>query len=327
MVERARDSKPISGTKRSPASRSARTIAIGYGVVAFFLAIFLLTVAVGTRNHNPVGEPRWAFLLALLAILPIFLPMLMTYVVPRITMVKISNIMEMSFAKAEITSYSLADLTVHLPEVAGEANAADYITMMTISYSSYIVDMIRTARMNRDAVIVVDLGDGNKWIPPNLFILARLARDYTVVRLIGFVETRNTPGAFVGMSSPSELMDGLRAKFPAFIQASSLQEVDPAPATVATNFFSSLTTIYQQSPEIKAVKDMWLSGPVLRRLMATSMYSDQVESADPLPADTCRRILESEHSYVAAVKDEKLQFFIERDRHALLVARQMTNTE
>jgi hypothetical protein len=71
------------------------------------------------------------------------------------------------------------------------------------------------------------------------------------------------------------------------------------------------------------VKDMWLNGPLLSRLMAAEMYSDQVEWVDPLPQSSCNYILQSPHPYVAAVWEEQLQFFIERDRFALLVARQI----
>jgi hypothetical protein len=324
MNEIASATTPAKAATHAAAFKSLRTIAIGYGVVALFLGVFIAAITLGGRMNKALGEPRWAFVLALVAILPIFLPALITYVLPHISALKISSFVELSFSKAEVASYSLADLGAKLSStVTPDTTAPQFASMMT-SYSSVIVDTVRAARKNADRIVVVDLGDGAKWIPPNLFILAMLARNYTSIQLIGFTETRKSPGCFVGMSSPSEIVNQLGIRFPALAEAASqYQNLDQPPGMIASNFFHTLSAIYQKSPEVMTVKDMWLNGPLLIRLMGASMYNDHVEWEEPLPESSCRHILLNPHPYIAAVSDELLQFFIERDQFALLAAQQM----
>jgi len=324
MNETSSPITPAKAAKQSATFKSLRTIAIGYGVVALFLAVFVAALTLGARLNKSLGEPRWAFVLALVAILPIFLPALITYVLPHISALKISSLVELSFAKAEAASYSLADLGAQLSSnLTADTTASQFASMMT-SYSNVIVETIQTARKNGDRVVVVDLGDGAKWIPPNLFILAMLARNYTSIQLIGFTETRKSPGSFIGMSSPAEIVTQLGIRFPALAQAASQhQNLDEAPGRIASDFFLTLFGIYQQSPEVMTVRDMWLNGSLLSRLMARSMYNDHVEWEDPLPESTSRHILLSPYPYIAAVCDELLYFFVERDQFALLAARQM----
>jgi len=323
MAEEIPASKPGQGATRSTKNNSLRTIGLGYGVVALFLAVFLATQGLGARLHSGVGQPRWALMVAVLAIVPLFLPALITYVLPHISSLKIPNLMEVSFAKAEAASYSLAELTSQLSGIAGDVTAPEYASMMT-SYSSVIVNTILGVRATGDTVIVVDLGEGTKWIPPNLYILALLARHHTAVRLIAFTESRRSPDCFMGMCSPQGILDGLGARFPVFKQAGDkLLGTDQPLGAITGTYFSDLAGHYQRSPEIKTVKEMWLNGPLLSRLLGAGLYSDQVEWTEPLPEGSVRFILQNPHPYVAAVKEEQIQFFIERDRFALLVARQI----
>jgi hypothetical protein len=324
MNETTPSPNPAKASPHSATLKSLRTIAIGYGVVALFLGVFIAAITLGGRMNKALGEPRWAFVLALVAILPLFLPAIITYVLPHISALKISSLVELSFAKAEVASYSLADLGAELASnLTGETTAPQFASMMT-SFSIVIVETIQTARKKGDRVVVVDLGDGAKWIPPNLFILAMLARNYTSIQLIGFTETRKSPSCFVGMSSPAEIVNQLGIRFPALAEAASdYQNLDQPPGMIASNFFHTLSAIYQKSPEVMTVKDMWLNGPLLIRLLGPSIYSDHVEWEEPLPESSSHYILLSPHLYVAAVNDEVLKFFIERDQFALLAARQM----
>ena len=58
---------------------------------------------------------------------------------------------------------------------------------------------------------VVDLGEGDKWWSTRLFILASLLQSLTGVRQLVFCDQA---GRFVGMASPTAVVDGLSAGFP-----------------------------------------------------------------------------------------------------------------
>jgi hypothetical protein len=107
--------------------------------------------------------------------------------------------------QAEVASYSLATLTVQLKTPTDQVSAPEFANMMAISYSRFIIDTIKAVRLTKDEVLVVDLGTGAAWIPPNLYFLSSLAVDRTSVRQIVFVETRHIESVFVGMCFPGEL--------------------------------------------------------------------------------------------------------------------------
>jgi hypothetical protein len=72
-----------------------------------------------------------------------------------------------------------------------------------------IKDMIRSAGMARALVLQID--EGERWWSTRLFLLASLLYWLTSVRQVVF---RGTDGRFVGMASPSAIMDGLASAFP-----------------------------------------------------------------------------------------------------------------
>jgi hypothetical protein len=83
----------------------------------------------------------------------------------------------------EVVSTPLTALAEQLKTAAAQMNAPEYASMMT-SYSSVIIETIKEVQKTKDEVLVVDLREGNAWIPPNLYFLASLATDRTAVRQI-----------------------------------------------------------------------------------------------------------------------------------------------
>jgi hypothetical protein len=72
-----------------------------------------------------------------------------------------------------------------------------------------IKQMIQRAGAARALVLQID--DGQRWWSTRLFLLASLLRSLTSVRQVVFCDT---DGRFVGMASPSAIMDGLAGAFP-----------------------------------------------------------------------------------------------------------------
>lgn len=72
-----------------------------------------------------------------------------------------------------------------------------------------ITQMIRRAGAARALVLQID--NGQRWWSTRLFLLASLLRSLTSVRQVVFCDT---DGRFVGMASPTTIMDGLASAFP-----------------------------------------------------------------------------------------------------------------
>src|SRR6266851_693451 len=216
-------SDPKSNASKTPEKKDRiplgilRLIGYGYLVVFLFFAVFFLFLAEARKLDPGLENPRWPLLMAGILVLPLFLPTF-KYVAPYIKSIKVSEV-EVSFIQAEVASYSLATLTGQLKASTEEVSAPEYAKNMAISYSRFIVETLQEVKRKRDEVLVVDLGTGAAWIPPNLYFLALLAADRTSVRQIAFVETRHEDGVFVGMCFPDDLREALAQKFPVLQEA------------------------------------------------------------------------------------------------------------
>lgn len=301
--------------------KAIRIIIGGYLVVLVFIGVFLLTLTKGALLKESLGQPQWALLVGFVFILPVLLPTLISHVFPRISAIKISELVEFSFTAAEVSTYSLEALTDQLKALPDQVSAPEYASMMT-SYSNVIIDAVREVQKTKDEILVVDLREGMAWVPPNLYLLALLARDRTAVGQIAFVETRQAEEAFVGMSFPEDIVQGLGERFPLLQEAGNKVPEQPLSDT-GKAFFETLKLAYQASPQVPQIREMWLNGSILSRLLGRRMHHEQVEWEEPLSEDNWRYILRSTHPYIAAVKQEQLQFVINQDRMALLVARRV----
>jgi hypothetical protein len=72
-----------------------------------------------------------------------------------------------------------------------------------------IKQMIQRAGAARAVVLPID--DGQRWWTTRLFVLANLLRTLTATRQLVFCDAA---GRFIGMASPSAIVDGLAAEFP-----------------------------------------------------------------------------------------------------------------
>jgi len=317
-------SDPKSNVSKTPEKKdrvpldSLRLIGYGYLVVFVFFAVFFVFLAEARKVSPALDTPR----LAAILILPLFLPAV-KYVAPYIKSVKISEL-EVSFAQVEIAAYPLTALADQLRTAAAQVSAPEFETMM-ISFSSVIIDAIKAVQASKDEILVVDLREGNAWIPPNLYLLTSLAADRTSVRQIAFVETRHEEGVFVGMCFPDNLRKALAQKFPVLQQAAETSNYQQLPLdySLGNAYFQALQNLRPPIPPGVPPKEVWLTSSSLFELAGTYMQRQKIESKESLTEDDYRTILRSDYPYTAVVKDEELESLISRDRVALLVARNL----
>ena len=197
--------------------------------------------------------------------------------------------------------------------------------MMAVSYSRFIVKTLQEVKRTRDEVLVVDLGTGAAWVPPNLYFLALLAADRTAVRQIAFVETRHEDGIFVGMCFPEDLQKALAQKFPVLQEAAEKSNYQQLPLddVVGLEYFEALRNLYGAARAPISPRESWLNSSSLFRLVEPCIQRQKIESKETLTETDYRQILGSNYPYTAVVKDEELESLISRDKVALVVARSL----
>jgi hypothetical protein len=310
----------ISGNNDRELFNMLRLIGYGYLVVLLFLTVFVILLAEAPRLNPSLGNPRWPLLIASILVLPLFLPAL-KYAAPYIRSVKVSDV-EISFTQVEVVSPPLTALAEQLKLAAAQVSAPESASMMT-SYSSVIIDTIKGVQSTKDEILVVDLREGNAWIPPNLYFLASLAAERTSVRQIAFVETRHVEEVFVGMCFPEDLKKALAQKFPVLQKAaeqSNYQQL-PLDQSVGNAYFQALHDLYTTATPAASPRDSWLNSSKLFALAGPNIQRQKIESKGSLTEADYRQILRSDYPYTAVVQDEQLESLISRDKLALLVAR------
>src|SRR5262249_2920171 len=73
-----------------------------------------------------------------------------------------------------------------------------------------IKEMIETS--GSACALVLPIDEGKRWWSTRLFLLGSLLRSLTAVRQVVFCDAKS--GRFVGMATPSAIVDGLAAAFP-----------------------------------------------------------------------------------------------------------------
>lgn len=83
----------------------------GYLIVLIFFILFAILLLEGSVFHHDIGQPIWASALALVLILTILIPPVIRYLGPRLTGIKIPNIIEFSIAQLKRQSYLSEEFT------------------------------------------------------------------------------------------------------------------------------------------------------------------------------------------------------------------------
>jgi hypothetical protein len=310
--------------KSAPEPGPRQYVAAGYLIAAVFAITYVSLLAFGGRLHPALATVTSASLLAVVLAAPLVLPVVVRHVLPRMTGIKISDIVEISLAEVSSSSGpSLNAMVDQLAISAKQASAPEYANMMS-SQSAMIVETVRNLGVVGSDVLIVDLRRGDAWIPPNLYLLALLVQRRTGVQQVVFVETGVVEEIFVCACEPRELVGALTAAYPVLASAANHAEsavVKGGQDHFAQNYFQQLLKVYQQSPDAAATKEIWLSSATLIPLLGGFANRTAVEWKKTVDADTGRVIVNSPSRFVAAVRQGQLIAVLHRDRVALEIAR------
>lgn len=144
----------------------ARQVATGYLIVGVFMTIFILILMQGSSIHRDLASPPWASAIVIIVILPIILPPAIQYLGPRLTGIKIPNVIEFTFSELKREVH----LSRHIAEtISSNTNviqaAPEFAGAMT-SQGMVIIDTAEQVRNQRHEVFVVDLKKGEAWFTP-----------------------------------------------------------------------------------------------------------------------------------------------------------------
>jgi len=314
----------------------AKQIGLGYIVVLVFLGLFAIILLYGHMLHTDLEQPTWALAIAFILILPIFVPSLLRYLAPRITGIKIGNILELTLQQMEESSYSVKDLETTFGQLRIDVmSAPEYENTMTSDTRIEIIRQVEKIKDDRYEVLVVDLKPENSWVSPNLYFLALLLLRKTEVKQVAFVDTTNKKYEFVGMSSPQEILETLGTFYPEYLVAAnsvcipgieSRSQPGIQPCGDVAVFFHTL----KQQWDLDNIQDRHkerLTSTVLSRIMKNSLHNERVEYKDKFSVDAYRYIVLSENPYIAIIHDDELEMLVNRDKVALKISQEIMKNE
>lgn len=304
-----------------------RQILAGYAVVGIFMAIFIVLLMQGSSINKDLASPSWASAIAVILILPILIPPAIRYLGPRLTGIKIPNVIEFTFSelKREVdlgrqiadTISSATHLIQPAPEFAGAMTSQGMV----------IVETVEQVRNQRHEVFVVDLKKGEAWVTPNLYFLALLLARRTSVKQIVFVEAGQKEEEFLAMCSPEELLQGLRKAFSSYETATA--EVCFCgfdSRTDSVTFFNALRMVWQNSPpDFGNNQRVPVTSATLGNLIGNYLHHEAIDYKGPeLSYQEYRYVLSSPNPYVAVISGGQLLMVLNRDTVALKIANELT---
>lgn len=294
-----------------------KVMALGYSIAVVFLASYatLNLLRAKFKWDDELTRPLIVTISGLLAA-PIGLP----FIWERLTKVKLLDLeVELSKIIPKI-DVSLANVIIE-EEAAAEAitsKAEDIQDVLTRLRSA--VDQAQQA-----SLVKVDLGNGKRWLSSHLYLLSALAKDFTDVQQLIFVESlENHEESFVGFVAPKDLCNAFAYE-------------NPNLETVYHRAFISGHTSYRQpeeriqriidqfiSPEERLEwMDDWVNQQLLRRWLQKKLIGSCLEiHCEPLSHKPFLfyRIIDRSAPFIALVEGRKLKFIVDRLKLASQVA-------
>ena len=217
---------------------------------------------------------------------------------------------------AEAPAADLDDLTEQLqPTITGPP---EQVPAMMTSLSSTIVTKASELDAKGLAVVLVDLGAGDKWVLPNLYFLALVFERWTGVEALVFTKTEgDATGLFVAGAPPRGLRKQLEVVRPEF--AAAAQGVGFGPLNQAGAFFQQLEAQRRApaagvppSPQPRE----WVSAEMLTSLAAAVLRRDSVEVVDEDDISRKERlqIVAFPYRFVPITREQHLLRIIDRTR-------------
>lgn len=236
-----------------------RTIA---GVFAGYIVvgIFMISVIAAIHAENwfefpsPLSEATIMIIAAIITA-----PLLIPFVWKRITKIKFGNL---SIDLEKVSERLEANLAVELVaseisnfglgEIPDLLNAKKTFSQSLLDWipGKIIADAIKAAQNIN--LVEVDIGSGDKWFTTRLFLLAALSEDFTGIRQVIILETRqDEKRIFLGSTTPAMLRHSLASINPELDEIYESAKREPIPTLnfdvsenevvlIAINFFNKL---------------------------------------------------------------------------------------
>jgi hypothetical protein len=291
----------------------------GYPAAPVALYLLLLTILLVVRasvGNDVFADIAWIAAIAAVPLLPWILARASTFV----SKVKLGDV-EITFAEAKATTRS-ANQIVHLNEPTGPDNTFVNFTNHMTSRVAEMTQWIVSLRESRAEAVPVDLGSGDRWVLPNLYVLSLLLEVKTVVHRLVFTETREgRPNMLIGSCSPFDLRLELDKRHPELERAKHATPLGPL-QQVGPMFFQRLREQVPQ-PATKEQYAPWVTGSMLYGLLGRVLDDHTyVEIGRLTQAGIQRGTLPFDQRFIPVVADGALVAIVDQYRVALAAARQ-----
>jgi hypothetical protein len=305
-----------------------RIALMGYVIVVIFILGYMIAV------NGWLGVPRTPQSLAAIFALLISAPLVLPFIWDRLTTVKAFSF-EFDLASAKVHFNNLLPNELHAlpllpfgdgpPEMTGSAaqTIAQNIQMVIGTGVSQAIKQIQPTEL-----IPVDIGAGDSWWSTRLYLLAALAKDYTGVRRIVFVETLgDRDNCFIGMAMPAAVCRALARQTlqleVAYRTARSKIPVNPSgePADEVELLIQTFLGELNSAGGEFLVKNE-VTKPFLKQWLCQDLSVPAVEW-DGSPPDRpllWYKIMGAESPFVALVSSQQLKLVVNRDAEALKIA-------
>ena len=175
-----------------------------YSVVVVFFLAYIIIALIQHFFSLSFLSPTLALVFATL----IAIPLALTFIWERLTLVKFTNILEINLT--EITAQPDTKLSVELEGTDPGRLSVSGIPAILENIKSAISEGLTKE------LIGVNLGNGKLWWTTRLYLLVALAENYTETKFIVFNEDDEH---FMGMASPTNIRIALGTRFPTLAKA------------------------------------------------------------------------------------------------------------
>ena len=211
------------------------------------------------------------------------------------------------------------DVADQLPRPEADAGVQEYAQVMT-SASQHIVAKTAEIAAEKRSVVVVDLGEGDKWLLANLFFLTWMLERWTCVTLVVFTKTEGgSENLYVACAPPKKLRQALEEAQLDLGKARAATE-NVSLADAGNQFFGGLAQA--ADPALPPEPPTWVDGELLVTLArnALTLEAVEIEQREELSIDEMRAILAFRHRYVPATIERMFIAIVDGARVSLKVA-------
>jgi hypothetical protein len=287
-----------------------------YPTRAVVVFLSLMTIILITRYYVPDRAFRDMPWLLVLALIPV-LPWLITWAQGMFSILKVGPV-EMTFLQIGISVENVAqDLLAISRDQSGNVPPIRKIAENMTSYAEVVVEKTREITASRIPVLPIDLGNGNRWLLPNLYFLAALLESTTRVDLVIFTQStgsQHDQQRFVGTCSPEGLRVRLGLASPSLEKARQ-QTLEPRKC-LQIDFWSNLKELVDETE-----KPQWMTVQYLAKLLGQDMQQDRIEANEVDTKSAKLKVIFARQRFIPVVSSTEVEAVTDQYGSALNVAR------